>query len=312
MTIEPINESEMVDLDISSSGKVLPPKTEMIALIDADTAIFGACLSSEYEVELLPRGFYTDEEWLEMTVTDELTIFDEEAGVLYKLDLHAAMTKAIDKLQDMADNWACKDWEAHFTAGRMSFRYTQVTPTYKENRTLDSTKRAPAGLMALKKEIVKQYPEKAFIWTEYEADDTVVAKKKAHPSKYLLCAVDKDVLYTLPGTHLNYYSSSLYGIEPKLVEVDYWDAIKHHYVQTLTGDTGDNVIGLHRVGKKTAEKMLAGAKTEAELWEKVVKAYESKGRDVIDAIINMRLVNMHQVTYKDGEFSLELWTPKEN
>ena len=37
-----------IDIDLSSSGKVLPQKNDKIALIDADTIVFGACTVKEF------------------------------------------------------------------------------------------------------------------------------------------------------------------------------------------------------------------------------------------------------------------------
>ena len=41
----------------------------------------------------------------------------------------------------------------------------------------------------------------------WEADDIVVTKKTMYPDKYVMCALDKDVLYSVPGTHFNFYES---------------------------------------------------------------------------------------------------------
>ena len=39
---------------------------DKIALIDADTIIFSACVSTEIVEELLPKSFYSDVEWMEI------------------------------------------------------------------------------------------------------------------------------------------------------------------------------------------------------------------------------------------------------
>ncbi len=68
--------------------------------------------------------------------------------------------------------------------------------------------------------------------------------------------------------------------------------------------------GLHRVGAKTADKFLTGVTGPANLWDAVVTAYESKGSTIIDAIVTMRLVNMHQVSWNEkAGYSLKLWEP---
>ena len=154
----------------------------------------------------------------------------------------------------------------------------------------------------------KRNADRAFMWTEWEADDIVVFKKREHPDDYILCAVDKDVLYTLPGRHFNYYSSMLHNIDMKFIEVDNYRAVRHHFIQTLMGDKGDNVIGLKGIGPAKAEKILMNYEDTKVLWTKVVEAYEAAGRSEIDAIKNMRLVSMHQLVYnEDGNIEVKLW-----
>ena len=53
-----------ITLDID--GKIMPTKHNKIALIDADTIIFSACVSTEIVEELLPKSFYSDVEWMEI------------------------------------------------------------------------------------------------------------------------------------------------------------------------------------------------------------------------------------------------------
>jgi 5'-3' exonuclease len=56
--------------------------------------------------------------------------------------------------------------------------------------------------------------------------------------------------------------------------VDEWSGLQFFYNQILTGDRADNIIGLYRVGPVKATKMLSEAKTEQDLWEACVKAYD--------------------------------------
>lgn len=315
---------DFVEIELGNTGDVLPPKNGRIALIDADTVLFGSCLSSQIEADILSEEFYTEQEWLE--ITNDIG-YDEDECVVRSLDINLAYQKTIDKLQGILDRTGCLSWELHFTGGRKSFRYTMVDDEYKANRLNDKTKKPPAGLRDLKDLFCTEFPDKAFMNLLYEADDTVVARKRAQPEKYTLCAVDKDVLYTLPtlpeelgGKHFNYYSrprsTNKWGkvqeeIKMKYIEVSELQAIKHHYLQVLTGDTTDNVIGLHMVGPKKADTALELCTTHEECWDKVLEMYELKERSPFDAIKNMRLVGMHQVTYypESDSYELDLWRP---
>ena len=278
-----------IDIDLSSSGKVLPQKNDKIALIDADTIVFGACTVKEF-VEAV-------------TEDDEGNLVE-----IYDINLDEAYQHAVDKINDILTATGCQDFELHFTVGRKSFRYTRVDEEYKANRVGG---RAPKGLYELKKLFVERNPDKAFMWSEFEADDVVIVKKKNYVDKYILCAVDKDVLYCLPGTHFNYYSRADYNIEMKFITVEEDAAMKHLYFQVLMGDSGDNVIGLKGVGKVTANKLLAECTTAKECEDVVMKAYEDKGRCITDFIKNMRLISMHQLKeLGDNQYEVHLWKPE--
>ena len=108
----------------------------------------------------------------------------------------------------------------------------------------------------------------------------------------------------------NYYQSTKYKIDMKWIENTETEAMKRYYVQTLTGDTGDNVIGLKGVGPKTAEKLLAKCKNPKECWDVVVKTYDHHDRGIVDAITNMRLVDMRQLELIDEKYEVKLWKPE--
>ena len=49
----------------------------------------------------------------------------------------------------------------------------------------------------------------------------------------------------------------------------------YFYTQVLTGDRTDNIPGLHGIGPKKAAKILKGLKTEHEMFDAVLKAYDN-------------------------------------
>lgn len=294
-------------LDVNASGAEIIKPTKKIALIDADSAVWAACSVLTNNSPILPREFYTDEEWDEIEADP---LYDEKLGVLSSIDLDEAYRHATDKINRILEETGCKDYELHFTEGRKSFRYTKVDHMYKANRLPENQSKPKdpvVGITELKHRFVEE--GKGEIHYDWEADDIVTALKSHNPNKYVLVALDKDVLYTLPGKHFNYYFSDLYNIPMKWIEVTHDEAMKHHYKQTLTGDKGDNVAGLKGVGPKTADKILAKCTTPLECWEAVVETYEGKKSTVIDAIQTMRLVNMHQLMLDNGVWRINLWKP---
>jgi 5'-3' exonuclease len=276
----------------------MPAKNDKIALIDADTVAFAACLNVQTAGDVLGQEFYTDEEWQEIQENPQ---YDAEEGVLWDTCPIQALIKAEEKIKRILDKTGCQEVELHFTGGKENFRY-DIASNYKANRT----GRPPAGLRELKEALCKKYT--GTIHTKYEADDAVVYTKNKDPEKYILCAIDKDVLNSVHGTHFNYYESALYNIEMKWVEVDRHTSLIWRYLQTLTGDTTDNIIGLKGIGPAKANKILAGCMSHAELWQAVCDAYKSKGRTKDEALLNMNLVDMG-LLQDDG--TIKLRTHKE-
>lgn len=261
----------------------LYPKAEpndKIALIDADTIAYGACCVCEYQY------------------------YDIEANEdKYAINLNDAVDHAIGRIQQILDQTGCKTCELYFTSG-YNFRY-DVAPNYKANRV---GIRRPEGLYEIKVELLKHYS--GMICTGWEADDHVAYLKLNTPEQYILCAVDKDVLKSIPGKHFNYYSSDQHNIQPTFVEVDNKDAIMFNYLQAIMGDSSDGIKGVPGIGPKKAEKFLNREMSELEMWEAVVKAFESKDLDFIDALTTMRLVSIRQLKrQEDDGLAIELFDP---
>ncbi len=304
----------MVDVDLDNAGYVCPEKTGKIALIDADTIVYATCSVLHQVDELLPRDMYTDDEWDDVISCDG---YDADAHVVKFINVDEAYAHSMDNLQSILDRTGCIDFVLHFTRGRKSFPYTMVSADYKGNRTMDGV---PYGLSLMKDEFVNKHPGKAFNNIKVEADHIVVCKKRDFPEKYTLCAVDKDVYLALEGRHFNYYSSTKWKIPMKWVEVTKDEAMRRYYIQAIMGDDGDNVIGLYGIGPKKAAKALVNCHNTKECWDGVVKIYAENDRDIVDAITNMRLVDMRQLVLdpfcdKEGlitedNYGIDLWDPR--
>jgi DNA polymerase-1 len=95
----------------------------------------------------------------------------------------------------------------------------------------------------------------------------------------------------------------------KWIEVDEQTALRWAYIQCLVGDKTDNIEGIKGVGPAKAEKILAGCVTHNDCWEAVVNAFDQSGKNMMEAIETMRLVNMYQLTEIDGQLQIKLWRP---
>ena len=107
----------------------------------------------------------------------------------------------------------------------------------------------------------------------------------------MVASIDKDMLQ-IPCRHFNFNRR-------EWKEVSEFDGMLLFYTQILTGDAADNIIGLFRVGAVKAAKMLAGCKTEDQMWDVVLKAYDGDEERVIE---NARLLWLRR---KEEE----LWQP---
>jgi DNA polymerase-1 len=272
-------------------------KPTKIALIDADTIVYSVASTNEYADDLLSQDMYTKEEWDEITSDPS---YDPNENCLWKINLDEALDKCKARIQEIQEITFTKDVVLFFTQGK-NFRH-EVCPMYKANR---KHTRYPQGLKELKELLLQTYNGE--ICEGIEADDAVVYLKRTHPDKYVLCSPDKDVYRSVAGKHFNYYQSTQHKIAMKWVETSKEDAEEFPYIQTLTGDSTDNIRGCPGIGAKRAILILKGCSTPLERWEAVVKAFESKGLTAKDAIRDMRLVNMHQVERdKDGKW---IWNP---
>jgi len=267
-----------------------------VALIDCDTVIYAACSGHEYAEDLMPEDFYSGEEYRELL---EHPNYDAEENCIWYLDEDAAWDSIVTRISDIQTATDTKSVELYFTSGR-NFRYT-VDPMYKANR---KNTRYPVGLSLMKDKALENYAGE--ICTEYEADDIVVMLKRTQPKHYILAAIDKDVLGAVPGKHYNYYRSFQYNIEPKWVTTDIESAMKFPYKQTLMGDTTDNIKGCPGIGPKRADKILANSYLPCEMWKLVVKTFLLKKLTVKDAIRDMRLVQMNQLSI---DRKITLWEP---
>ena len=118
--------------------------------------------------------------------------------------------------------------------------------------------------------------------------------------------LDKD-LQQIAGKHYNIDKP-----DQGITEVTSHQATLFFYTQVLTGDTTDGYSGCPGVGPKSAAKILEGATTHFEAWQRIIQAYEKAGLTEDNALLQARLARI----LRYGEYSLSqgatLWTPSTN
>jgi DNA polymerase-1 len=249
----------------------------MDALIDADSLLYKVGFAIEDKVVWNQAEIESGEE--EIPQVDYFTDLEQ---------CYNTFDQLLDTIMYVTD---CDDVLLVFT-GHSNFRMDLPTP-YKENRK-DSRK--PTGYQEILDYALKNYPN--LVVDYMEADDYVVWRKAKEPEDWVLCAIDKDVIYQSEGTHYNYGRG-----EEVTVTAD--EAVYYAYYQTLTGDVTDGYKGCKGIGPKKADKILGDCKTEYEMWQAVVDTYINKGQTEDEALWTMRLANMHQY----NGTTIKYWNP---
>ena len=172
-----------------------------------------------------------------------------------------------------------------FLTGKGNFRFDLVD-NYKANR---SGVERPIHLQAIRDHMVENWG--AVVSEGEEADDLIGIRATQIGPYAVVASIDKDMLQ-IPCIHYNLWKKTW-------TKVSEWDGLLFFYEQILTGDKADNIIGLHGVGPVKAKKVIEGATTERELFDRCVAKYDG---DVDKVIENGRLLWLRR---EEGQ----LWSP---
>jgi hypothetical protein len=174
---------------------------------------------------------------------------------------------AVSRCADFMEELVMKPWVGDykgFLTGSGNYRYDIAkTQPYKGNRKADKPKHY---------ELLREYLIKAWgceVIEGQEADDAIGIKAYEIEDKesFVIMSIDKD-LDMIEGWHYNFVKDNKYFIEK-------FEALKRFYNQILTGDKVDNIPGLKGIGPAKSAKILKDCKTEAELFQAVLKAYDN-------------------------------------
>jgi len=177
-----------------------------------------------------------------------------------------------------------------YLTGSGNFRH-QIAKSYEYKGNRKSAEK-PIHLYHIRQYMVDKFD--AIVSEGEEADDLIAIEATRLGSDTVVASIDKDMLQ-IPCHHFNFGKN-------EWKTVDEWSGLQFFYNQILTGDRADNIVGLYRVGPVKATKMLSEAKTEQDLWEACVKAYDG---DVDRVIENARLLWLRRT---EGE----IWQPPVN
>ena len=251
-----------------------PRKKRHTLLIDADILIFRTAIACE-------RAVCWDEE--------------SELWTLH-VDMKEAKSLVEDSIADYMNTLGGRELILCFS-DRRTFRH-DLYPAYKGNRK----ERKPTIFGPLREWAKDTWPWAC--WAGLEADDVMGILSKSHsisPPK-IIVSDDKD-MQSIP---CNLYQPM--HPERGVRRITYKDARQHHLMQTLTGDSGDNYPGCPGVGPKRAEAILKEG-----TWREVVEAYEAKGLNEQEALLQARLAQILTPSLYDRKTAkVTLWKPRKN
>jgi len=132
-------------------------------------------------------------------------------------------------------------------------------------------------------QLLREYMERAWgfeVIDGMEADDAIGIEAYRHePEETIIVSIDKD-LNMIRGHHYNFVKEEKYFVTEE-------EATRNFYLQILTGDKIDNIIGLDGIGPVKSKKLLKDCNTELEMYEAVLKAYDGDEARVLE---NARLL----------------------
>lgn len=248
--------------------KVEQPKHKRVAIIDGDPIVYRigfACQKTIYECEgkefigKTELNKYLDGRSAEYT---SYISVESEANAFHSVNI------LLDSILEETES----GYSEIYLTGTDNFRIEVAkTVPYKGNR---DNLHKPLLYPAIREYLIRRH--NAVVVDGMEADD-MVAIRHTEEEDSVICTIDKD-LDMVPGLHYNYAKGNLYLITEQ-------QGMKSFYVQMLTGDNSDNIQGIPRIGKATANKLLADCETEEECYEVVASQYEKAfGKNFIERI----------------------------
>ena len=196
----------------------------------------------------------------------------------------------ISRVATFIETMLWEDLEAEtyqgYLTGKDNFRNDIArTAPYKGNRTAPKPKHL---------QLIRDYLESAWdfqVSVGQEADDSIAIEHVARNCESIIASIDKDFLQ-LRGNHWNF-------VKKEMTVVTEEEALLNFYLQVLTGDRVDNIIGLKGIGPVKAKQRLEGCKSAAEMYTACVEAYGGNAERTIE---NCQLLWLRRETN-------QLWQP---
>lgn len=168
-----------------------------------------------------------------------------------------------ESLQSVIGAVGATSYKVYLT-GEGNFReQISVTRKYKGTRDPDHK---PVYYKELKEYLINYW--NAEIVNGMEADDYLAIEQTKDPNNTIIASIDKD-LKQICGWKYDFVKKEKYWVSEE-------EAMRFFYYQLLVGDAVDNIQGVVGIGPKKAQQILAGCKTEKEMYDACVKTYNNQ------------------------------------
>ncbi len=198
----------------------------------------------------------------------------DENGNLVVESEGIARARCDTMIEEILSNTSATDCMGFLTEGKENFRNkVAVTQPYKGGRLIDKPKHY--DFLRYHLEHVHHYE----MCTTQEADDAIGITHMDLTDgdidvPVVIASIDKDLLM-IPGNHyhISTKESAKIGIQ---------ESLKKFFLQILTGDRTDNIMGLKGIGPVKAGKILEGVDIFGKLYENVIHAYKTQNAKNLD------------------------------
>ena len=231
---------------------------------------------------------------------EEVTEWDDNLFTLHA-DANVGINKLSDNMSFLKEKFNATRMVVALSS-RNNFRKT-IEPTYKSNR---KKTRKPIIYTKLLEWFYRNI--ECFSFEGLEGDDIMgifATSEEFKNEDVILVSSDKD-MRTIPA--------KICGLEAddKIEVISQKDADYWFMIQTLTGDVTDGYSGCPKVGKVTAQKLLANVKHDIKLmWEIVKEAYAKADLDEEYAIRQSQLARiLRQSDWDSNSRTPILWRPE--
>jgi len=195
---------------------------------------------------------------------DTTVLIDADSLIYFEMNkptLEEALLGIDNRMHTILNAFNTTKYAGFLTQGKC-FRYDRATTRpYKGNRKHGDK---PIIFPAIKEYLKQRWG--CIYFSQLEADD-LVAIYREDCVNYGIASPDKDVLYQIPGRHFNYRTG-------EFIVTSEEDAEKFLWKQMLMGDSTDGILGIPKVGEKTADKWLSEVKED--MGGFVLKKYQEK------------------------------------